>query len=259
MIKGTENLHHVKADFHIHCAPYSHDSSSSVEQVAWEINVKNILLAAITNHNNQNGAEEVQKLVRGSGFSRFRAIRGEEVTTGDRNSKGKKIELLVYFVEEGIPSGFSIRDTIRKAGEQGAIVSTPHPYDKKRHGVAEGLDNIFAYAREFNVPVAIEVFNSRANSGQNKKAREKFEVAKKSGVDVLMTAGSDAHSPREIGRGGLNMYLTDEEMEGQITKDIVLRGLQRSVIVFGTDNRAATLVLRLLNRAALLKNKVARR
>ncbi|MCJ7513388.1 MAG: PHP domain-containing protein [Anaerolineales bacterium] len=134
---------------------------------------------AITDHNAIGGALEAARLA--PDF----IIVGEEIMT----TQG---ELLAYFVREHIPAGLTPEETIRRLRGQQAAISVAHPYDHRRSGAWKEED----LRRILPLVDAIEAFNSRSMvRDANPQAERLASTEGKPG-----TAGSDAHSYREVGR-----------------------------------------------------------
>ncbi len=81
----------------------------------------------------------------------------------------------------------------------------PHPYELWRHGAGkEAGEQIVARARELQIPLLWEIFNSRSSRKNNRKSQEFFRDRNDYFRDGLLAiAGSDAHHPEEIGRAKL--------------------------------------------------------
>jgi len=145
----------------------------------------------ITDHNTIAGAREAQRI------DPELVIVGEEIKT----TVG---ELLCAFVEEELPRGLEPAEALRRLREQGAFVSVSHPFDRWRAPwFAAGLD---AIAGEVD---AIEVFNARSLLPRFNRRAAAYAEAK----GLAGTAGSDAHTLAELGRG--TMLLPEfEDAEG---------------------------------------------
>ncbi|OJX46125.1 MAG: hypothetical protein BGO78_04375 [Chloroflexi bacterium 44-23] len=165
--------------FETHChSIYSPDSLNSLQGLIAEAAKKNIDRLAITDHNTIAGALLAKEM------DPERIIIGEEILT----SKG---ELLVFFVKQEVPRGLSPMKAIELLREQDAFISVSHPFDRLRHGWdLRDLIGIIPFID------AIEVFNARSfTKGVNEKAAS-FAQAH----DLAGTAGSDAHTLREVGQ-----------------------------------------------------------
>lgn len=165
----------------LHChSRYSPDSLSSTQAIINTARKRNIDRIAITDHNRIDGALRVQEL------APEMVIIGEEIMT----TQG---EIIAWFVRELVPKGLSPAETIRRLRAQGAVIGIPHPLDSLRKSSAMGREATLAIITDVD---ALEVFNARShNRADNEQARA---LAKQYGK--LMTAGSDAHTPGEIGR-----------------------------------------------------------
>ena len=131
---------------------------------------------------------------------------GEEVLTLDG-------ELLAYFVQEEVPARLPAEDAIRLLRQQGAFISVPHPFDRRRHGWRlEDLERITPLVD------AIEVFNSRIQFPiLNTRAAEYAHRHNMPG-----TVGSDAHTLPEVGRSTLTFpyFSTAEELRQVIRQGV---------------------------------------
>ncbi len=168
-----------KVELHAHTI-YSKDSLVRLESIQQICRDKGIERLAITDHNRARAALDLAH-----SFPML-IIPGEEIMT----TRG---ELLAWYIREEIPAGLSPFETIHRLRDQGAVIGIAHPFDRYRHGAWElkDLDSIIDHVD------AIEVLNARClNADDNAKAKA---YAEKHGK--LMVAGSDAHTPREYGRG----------------------------------------------------------
>ena len=199
--KGLVEL--LKADFHIH-TEYSMDSNTPLEKVISRCLETGINCIAIADHGTVEGALKMQSI------APFRVIVAEEILT----SLG---DIIGMFLKETIPSGLSGEQVISRIRAQGGLVYIPHPFDTLfRHAL--GGNMLEALAEQIDI---IEVFNARsAFPSYSAKARA---FAQKYGIPG--SAGSDAHTPGEIG----NAYVEMPEFNG---KDDFLNALARGK-VFG--------------------------
>jgi predicted metal-dependent phosphoesterase TrpH len=173
----------ITVELHSHTY-HSTDSLMSPSRLLEICVQKGIDRIAITDHNAIGGA------LQAAAIDRERVIIAEETQT----TKG---ELLGHFMVEEIPGGLSPEETITRLRDQGAFISVSHPFDHTRSGSwkEEDLRQILPLVD------AVESFNARTWSDHpNTRARQ---VALE--VDLLQTAGSDAHIPYELGRTLLKM------------------------------------------------------
>jgi len=172
----------IRADFHNH-THYSPDSILSPQQFVREARRRGLTTAAITDHNTIRGALAVREA------ADFPVIIGEEVKSADG-------EVLGLFLSEDVPRDLSASETIARIKHQGGIVGVPHPFDSLRSALRE--DVMLALIDHIDF---IEALNARmVFSSHNDKARA-FASARR----LPVTAGSDAHSPWEVGRVHVEM------------------------------------------------------
>lgn len=191
----------IKADLHIHTT-YSMDCAMTLEQIIARCLKIGINCLAITDHNTIAGALRMKEI------APFPIIVGEEILT----SGG---EIIGLFLSQEIPSKLSIEETISLIKAQDGLVCIPHPYDRLRLSMFR--NQVFeSIMPEVDI---IEVFNARSLS-PNSSARARHLVRK---YDKLASAGSDAHTPSEIG----NAYVEIPEFNG---KDEFLASLAQGKI-----------------------------
>ena len=170
----------------LHChSRYSFDSLISPEAIVAACQERGIDRIAITEHNNIAGAMAIQQL------APELVIVGEEIKTVEG-------EVIAWFVQEEVPRGLSLAETIARLKEQSAVIGIPHPLDSLRGGSALGLE---ATLRIIDQVDAIEVLNARCMRASDNTAARR--LAQEHGK--LMTAGSDAHSAGEIGAATMLM------------------------------------------------------
>src|SRR6185437_13791245 len=100
---------------------------------------------AITDHNEVSGALEARERADG-----IKVIVAEEVKTADQG------EVIGLFIEEKIPRGMTLEETIAEIKRQGGLVYVPHPFDRM-HSVPD-YEHLLAVVEDID---ALEVFNAR--------------------------------------------------------------------------------------------------
>jgi predicted metal-dependent phosphoesterase TrpH len=123
---------------------------------------------------------------------------GEEV----RTTQGDVIGL---YLRSKIPPGLSPAETISEIRSQGGIVYLPHPFadDRSENFSRSAVEELLG---QIDV---LEVFNGRTlNSRANSLALEAARTGK-----LIQAAGSDAHTPFEIGRTYVEMADFDTPSE----------------------------------------------
>ena len=165
-----------KVDTHIHTKysgnskkiPVIPDCISRPDKILKYADKRGIDFLAITDHDTIRGGSETEKL------APSRIIVGEEISTSDG-------ELLGLFLNEAIPSGLSVEESIDMVKAQGGLVIAPHPYSV----ICPCLKDLI---HKLNID-GIEVFNAFHRDGIiNRKATEENKKIKNASI-----AGSDAH------------------------------------------------------------------
>jgi predicted metal-dependent phosphoesterase TrpH len=179
----------IKVDLHVHTS-FSVDATMSPRKVVDAALLKGIGALAITDHNTIAGALAVQKI------APFPVIVGQEVSTSDG-------ELLGLFLQEEVPMDLVAMETARLIKDQGGLVGVPHPFDRLR---TESMD-VRVLQEIADTLDFVEILNGRVTLDRDNRRALKF--ARRN--DLAATAGSDAHSEREVGQ----VYVGMETLEGQ--------------------------------------------
>jgi len=182
----------IKADLHVH-TKYSADSYMTYDQLIKACQDKGINCVAVADHATTRGARELQRI------APFKVIICEEVLTPYG-------EIMGMFLHDDIPNKISVDDAIRLIREQGGLVNIPHPYDRVRPSAFRNTAMLESVAERADI---IEVFNARSLfPGTEKRARD-LALRHKNNI----SAGTDAHSPLEIGYAYVEMpdFNTKEE------------------------------------------------
>ncbi len=192
----------MKVDFHVHTC-YSGDSLTSLEAVIGTCRKRGLGKVAITDHNTIAGALALSEMAPDL------VIVGEEIKT-------EVGEIIAYFLKEEVPKGLPVQEAIARVREQGGLVGVPHPLDRLRRE-AMGLTYLLTVIEQVDL---LEAFNARTTfPNDNRRA---LDLAREWGL--LVTAGSDAHTAREIGHAYLEMPAFND-------KDEFLRSLAQGKIV----------------------------
>lgn len=192
----------LKADLHVH-TEYSMDCSMTLDTVTERCQQLGINCIAIADHGTIEGALEMQRL------APFTVIVAEEVLTPYG-------EIMGMFLKETVPNGLSVAQTIAQIRAQDGIVCIPHAFDTFRPS-ALGEKIVEEIAQEIDV---IEVFNARCLL--QRSADRALAFARK--YNTAQSAGSDAHTPGEIG----NAYVEMAEFKG---RDDFLQALAKGKII----------------------------
>ncbi len=156
---------------------FSHDSSTSLEELVARARELGLDRIALTDHNTAQGslllAEMEPEL----------AIAAEEVKTTD----GEVIGLFITRTLKAWQRPEAVMDEIH---EMGGLVYVPHPFDRWRANFAP--HRLVALADRIDI---IESYNQWADPAANQAAAD---IARDLGKPVAY--GSDAHSPAELGQ-----------------------------------------------------------
>ncbi len=158
---------------------------------------------AVTDHNTIEGALAAYALAPDL------IIVGQEIDTATGG------ELIAYFLQECVPPGLPVEEALQHLRRQGAVISVSHPLDAWR-GSAMGEAKTLAIIDQVD---ALETFNARCLRAEfNRRAAE---MAARHGK--LVTAGSDAHTPAELGAGYLTLPVfrsTPEAFRASLAKAV---------------------------------------
>jgi predicted metal-dependent phosphoesterase TrpH/glycosyltransferase involved in cell wall biosynthesis len=174
----------VHVDLHMH-TDHSPDCATPVDTLLATAKRVGLGAIAITDHNEISGALEARERAEG-----IKVIVSEEVKTADQG------EVIGLFIEEKIPRGMTLQETIAEIRRQGGLVYVPHPFDRM-HAVPD-YEHMLDVVEDID---AIEVFNPRvAISAFNEEAARfagKYRIA--------AGAGSDSHVAQGLGSVKIRM------------------------------------------------------
>ena len=165
----------IDVDLHMH-TDHSYDCATPVEALLAEARERGLGAIAITDHNEVSGALEARAKADG-----IQVIVAEEVKTADQG------EVIGLFIEEKIPRGLSLGETIAEIKRQGGLVYVPHPFDRL-HSVPD-YEHLLDVLGEVD---AVEVFNPRVAISEFNEEAVRFAAKYR----IPAGAGSDAHAPR---------------------------------------------------------------
>jgi predicted metal-dependent phosphoesterase TrpH len=185
---------------------HSHDCATPVDKLLETAKAHGLGAIAVTDHNEVSGALEARAQADG-----IKVIVGEEVKTADQG------EVIGLFIEEKIPRGLTLEETIAEIRRQGGLVYVPHPFDRM-HAVPD-YEHLLKVVEDVD---AIEVFNPRvAFSSFNDEAAV---FAGK--YRIVAGAGSDSHVVQGLGSVKIMMRDfdgPDEFLESLRDADIIRR------------------------------------
>ncbi len=164
----------MKADLHVHTM-FSVDGTTTMEQLIKTAKERDIGCIAVTDHNEFKAFELLKD------NKDVIIIPAEEVSSTDGH-------IVALGIDRQIPKGHSIDDTIRLIHEAGGYAFAAHPYRWW-----SGLGEKNTRNHDFD---GIEARNARSIPSANRRSEK---LAKEIGKPI--SAGSDAHRPRHIGDG----------------------------------------------------------
>jgi predicted metal-dependent phosphoesterase TrpH len=171
----------IEVDLHMH-TDHSGDCATPVDVLIHTARDRGLGAIAITDHNEVSGALEARKLAEELGD--IKVIVAEEVKTAEQG------EVIGLFLEEKIPKGLTMAETIAEVRRQGGLVYVPHPFDRF-HSVPD-YEHLLDMVEEIDL---LEVFNPRvALTSFNEEA---VRFARK--YRIVPAAGSDSHVAQGLG------------------------------------------------------------
>jgi glycosyltransferase involved in cell wall biosynthesis len=193
----------IDVDLHMH-TDHSHDCVTPVEVLLATARARGLGAIAVTDHNEISGALEARAKAQG-----IQVIVGEEVKTADQG------EVIGLFIEELVPRGLTLEQTIAEIRRQGGVVYVPHPFDRM-HAVPD-YEHLLAVLDDVD---AIEVFNPRVAIQEFNEEAARFAAKYR----IPAGAGSDAHVAQGLGSVRIRMPEFDgpaEFLEALRVADIV--------------------------------------
>src|ERR1700684_4684133 len=139
---------------------HSYDCATPVEVLLAHARERGLGAIAVTDHNEISGALEARAKASG-----IQVIVGEEVKTAEQG------EVIGLFIEEKIPRGMTLQETIAEIKRQGGVVYVPHPFDRM-HAVPD-YEHLLDVIDDVD---AIEVFNPRVAIAEFKEAGGRFDA-----------------------------------------------------------------------------------
>jgi glycosyltransferase involved in cell wall biosynthesis len=193
----------VHVDLHMH-TDHSPDCATPVDTLLETAKRVGLGAIAITDHNEVSGALEARERANG-----IKVIVAEEVKTADQG------EVIGLFIEEKIPRGMTLQETIAEIRRQGGLVYVPHPFDRM-HAVPD-YENLLAVVEDVD---AMEVFNPRVAFSAFNEEAARFAAKYR----IVAGAGSDSHVAQGLGSVKIRMRDFDgpeEFLESLRDADIV--------------------------------------
>jgi predicted metal-dependent phosphoesterase TrpH len=172
----------IEVDLHMH-TDHSPDCATPVDVLLNTARDRGLGAIAITDHNEVSGALEARRIAEQTGDD-IKVIVAEEVKTAEQG------EVIGLFLEEKIPRGMTMAETIAEIRRQGGLVYVPHPFDRF-HSVPD-YEHLIGIVEEVDI---LEVFNPRVALTAFNEEAERF--ARK--YRIVPGAGSDSHVAQGLG------------------------------------------------------------
>jgi predicted metal-dependent phosphoesterase TrpH/glycosyltransferase involved in cell wall biosynthesis len=208
MRKRLAGRDHIHVDLHMH-TDHSPDCATPVDTLLSAAKAADLGAIAVTDHNEVSGAHEAREQAARDGG--IQVIVAEEVKTADQG------EVIGLFIEEKIPRGMTLRETIAAIRAQGGLVYVPHPFDRM-HSIPD-YEHLLDVIDDID---AIEVFNPRVAFTAFNEEAKRFAAKYR----IVAGAGSDSHVAAGLGSVKIRMRAFDgpeEFLESLREADIVRR------------------------------------
>jgi predicted metal-dependent phosphoesterase TrpH/glycosyltransferase involved in cell wall biosynthesis len=176
----------IDVDLHMH-TDHSHDCATPVEALLAAARDQGLGAIAVTDHNEISGALAAREKAAEYGV---KVIVGEEVKTAHQG------EVIGLFLQERIPRGLTLQETIAEIRRQGGLVYVPHPFDRM-HAVPD-YEHLLAVVEDVD---AIEVFNPRIAIPAYNEEAVRFAAK----YLIVGGAGSDSHVAQGLGSVRIRM------------------------------------------------------
>jgi predicted metal-dependent phosphoesterase TrpH/glycosyltransferase involved in cell wall biosynthesis len=195
----------IHVDLHMH-TDHSSDCATPVETLLATAREAGLGAIAITDHNEVSGAFAAREIADDFGV---KVIVAEEVKTAEQG------EVIGLFLEQKIPRGMTMGETIAAIRGQGGLVYVPHPFDRL-HSVPD-YEHLLEIVDEIDI---LEVFNPRVALTAFNEEAERFAAKYR----IVPGAGSDSHVAQGLGSVMIRVHDFDgpeEFLEAMRDADIV--------------------------------------
>ena len=166
----------LRVDMHVHTRT-SADCLSRPGDVLAAADARGIDRLVVSDHNRIEGALVLREM------APERVLVAEEVKTREGP------DIIGIFLSERIPKDTPLRETCERILAQGGVVYAPHPFDTRRRGGGELLETVA------DLVDVVEAHNARTWKAGVNEAGERWALQR----GKLLGAGSDAHTPAEVG------------------------------------------------------------
>jgi hypothetical protein len=171
----------LRVDLHLH-SNFSHDGSSSLQQLIERARECRLDRIALTDHNTIEGALQLVRM------APELAIAGEEAKT-------REGEVIGLFITGRVPPYLVPEDAMDLIHDMGGLVYMPHPLDRHRSNFRP--ERMIELAERIDI---IETYNPWCDASANHAAAQLADELGK-----VAATGSDSHSADELGRSWMEM------------------------------------------------------
>jgi hypothetical protein len=224
----------IHVDLHMH-TDHSPDCATPVEVLLETAKERGLGAIAITDHNEISGALAARELAEADGD--VKVIVAEEVKTAEQG------EVIGLFLEEKIPRGMSMAETIAEIRRQRGLVYVPHPFDRL-HSVPD-YEHLLDIVEDIDI---LEVFNPRVALTAFNEEAERFAAKYR----IVPGAGSDSHVAQGLGSVMIRVHDFDGPEE-------FLEAMRDADIVRKHKNLIYVQALKLLQTSGAGRSSAARR
>ena len=190
----------IHVDLHMH-TDHSPDCATPVATLLEAAGTAGLGAIAVTDHNEVSGAHEAR--ARSERDGGVKVIVAEEIKTAAQG------EVIGLFIEEKIPRGMSLHETIAAIRAQGGLVYVPHPFDRL-HSVPD-YEHLLDVVEDID---AIEVFNPRVAFSAFNEEAARFAAKYR----IVAGAGSDSHVA--AGLGSVKIRMRDFDGPGEFLESL---------------------------------------
>ena len=171
----------MRVDLHLH-SRYSHDSSTSLEDLIERARECGLDRIALTDHNTAEGALQL-------------ATMAPELTIVGEEAKTREGEIIGLFITRRVPPWLRPEEAMDLIHEMGGLTYVPHPLDRNRSHYRS--ERIVELADRIDI---IETYNPWCEPDANRAAAELA-----ADLGKVTATGSDSHGILEIGRSWMEM------------------------------------------------------
>ncbi|MHC4255127.1 MAG: PHP domain-containing protein [Planctomycetota bacterium] len=157
---------------------FSKDGFITAEALIQQCRKKQIDCVCITDHNTMRGVSEFTKQ------NEIKIIAGEEI-------ESRAGEIIGLFLNEEIPPGLTLEQTVDEIKQQEGLVYLPHPFDEFRNSAVK-IEEAEKIKDKIDF---IEVYNSRTLNPKYNRLAQQYASDNR----IIPVVGSDCHHEFEIG------------------------------------------------------------